>query len=388
VQLPLPITFVVAAASLILVFAVAGAPIPLYNLYVAQDGITHGDLGLIAVGYFVAAAASLLLLGRLSNHLGRKRVAITALACAAMSCVILAVARGVPALMSARILQGLGAGLASTALGAYVVDSAPTRPRWLAALVTGSAPMVGVPLGALASGALADYGPAPRTLVYEILVMILAASVVLMTISPETRVRSAGAMRSLRPRLNVPAGSRRILVACAAAFVATWSIGGFYQAFGPSVVAEDLGASSALVAAAVFSSIMVLNPLGGPIAGRLAPATAMRAGMFLFLLALGGIVASLHAGVVVPFIAASLVVGIAQGMASTGGIQALLSGLPADDRAGLLSMIYLISYCGAAIPAMVAGKLAATWTLFHIALAYVALGFVAALVTMFTAKKS
>jgi MFS family permease len=379
--------FVVAAASLVLVFAVAGAPIPLYNLYVAQDGVTHGDLGLISVGYFVAAAASLVLLGRLSNHLGRKRVAIAALACVAMSCVILAAARGVPALMSARILQGLAAGLASTALGAYVVDSAPARPRWLAALVTGSAPMVGVPLGAVASGALADYGPAPRTLVYEILVMLLAVSAVLVTISPETRARSAGAIRSLRPRLSVPRGSRRIFVACAATFVATWSIGGFYQAFGPSVVAEDLGSSSALVAAAVFSSIMVLNPVGGPLAGRLSPAKAMRAGMLLFLVALGGIVSSLHAAAVVPFIAASLVVGIAQGMASTGGIQALLSGLPADDRAGLLSTIYLISYCGAALPAMVAGKLAATWTLFHIALAYVVLGFVAALISIFMAKE-
>jgi MFS family permease len=217
--------------------------------------------------------------------------------------------------------------------------------------------------------------------------MLLAVSVVLMTLSPETRVRSTGAIRSLRPRLNVPPGSRRILVACAAAFVATWSIGGFYQAFGPSVVAEDLGASSALVAAAVFSSIMVLNPLGGPLAGRLSPATAMRGGMLLFLMALGGIVSSLHAAAVVPFIAASLFVGIAQGIASTGGIQALLSGLPADDRAGLLSTIYLISYCGAAIPAMIAGKLAATWTLFHIALAYVVLGFVAALISIFMAKE-
>jgi hypothetical protein len=42
-------------------------------------------------------------------------------------------------------------------------------------------------------------------------------------------------------------------------------------AFGPSVTAEYLGTTNPLVAAAVFASVMVLNPLGGPLAIRLRP---------------------------------------------------------------------------------------------------------------------
>jgi len=200
-----------------------------------------------------------------------------------------------------------------------------------------------------------------------------------MVSSPETMPPGRrGAIASLRPRLSAPAGKRRLLLAAGAAFVATWSLGGFYQAFGPPVAAEYLGTSSPLVAAAIFSAVMILNPLGGPRTIRKKTPRALRAGMLLFALAIAGIVASLHAGMIWSFIAASLMVGAAQGVASTAGIQALLVGASADERAGLLATIYLISYCGAAIPGVIAGELARTLTLFPIALGYAALGLVAA----------
>src|SRR3982750_1632319 len=83
---PLNAAFVVASFSLVLIFATAGTPIPLYNTYRAVNGITNGDLAFVSAGYFVAAAAALLVLGRLSNHLGRKPVALAALVTAAISC--------------------------------------------------------------------------------------------------------------------------------------------------------------------------------------------------------------------------------------------------------------------------------------------------------------
>ena len=268
-RVPLRVAFLAAACSLVFVFAAAGTPIPLYNTYRAEDGITNADLGIVSVGYFVAAATSLLVFGRLSNHLGRRPVALAALTSAAVACLLLIGMDGVLPLLVARVLQGLACGLASSGLGSYVIDSAPERPRWLPAAITGSAPMLGIPIGALACGALVRYGPAPRVLIYEIMTAVLVVCAALMAMSPETMPRRRGAMASLRPRLQVPAGSGQLLLAAGAASVATWSLGGFYQAFGPSVAAEHLGTTNPLVAAAVFASVMVLNPVGGPLSGRL-----------------------------------------------------------------------------------------------------------------------
>ena len=156
------------------VFAAAGTPIPLYNTYRAEDGINNADLGIVSVGYFVAAAASLLVFGRLSNYLGRRPVGLAALVSAALACLLLIGMRGVLPLLVARVLQGLACGLASSGLGSYVIDSAPARPRWLPAAITGSAPMLGILIGALTCGALALYGPAPRVLIYEIVTAVLA----------------------------------------------------------------------------------------------------------------------------------------------------------------------------------------------------------------------
>ena len=118
--------------------------------------------------YLATAATSLLVLGRLSDHLGRRTVAVAALlSCSAGTAVLMTVHSLAPLLLG-RVLQGIAVGLASSAIGAYVVDSAPRTPRWLAAAITTGAPMVGIPLGALLCGALVDDGPAPTVLTYTI----------------------------------------------------------------------------------------------------------------------------------------------------------------------------------------------------------------------------
>ena len=81
-------------------------------------------------------------------------------------------------------------------------------------------------------------------------------------------------------------------------------------------------------------------------------------------------------------------IGVAQGAASTGGIRALLTNAQPDQRAGLLSTIYLISYCGAALPAMIAGKLTSRFDLFQIAIGYALLGVVAAIVAIVAAREA
>ena len=387
-HLPLRVAFVVATCAFVFVFATAGAPIPLFNTYRAEDGITKGDLAMVSVAYFVAAATSLLLLGRLSNHIGRRPVAIAALALAALSCVVLIGTHGLFALLAARGLQGLACGLAPGAIGAYVVESAPARPRWLPALITGSAPMLGIPLGALGCGALVEHAPAPRVLVYVITAAVLTICTVLVGLSPETTTARGGAIASLRPRLQVPLGSARLLVTAGAAFVATWSLGGFYQAFGASLAAEYLGTTSPLVAATVFSSVMILNPVGGPVSARLSPSSALRFGMAAFVVALAGILVSLRLGAFVPLVAASLLVGCAQGVASTAGVRGLLSTVASEERAGLLATLYLVGYSGAAVPGMIAGRLAGRLDIFHIFIGYGVLGTAAAIVAMIAARNT
>jgi len=374
--------FVVAACSFVGVFAAAGTPIPLYNTYRLEDGLSNGDLAIVSVAYFVAAASSLLICGRLSNFVGRRPVALAALLSAALGCLLLAFMHSASIMALGRVLQGLACGIASSSLGAYVVDTSQGKPRWLTAAITGSAPMLGIPTGALAAGALVTWGGEPRLIVYLLLSGVLLLLAGLIALSPESVARRPGALSSLRPQMQIPRGTGRQLLAAGAAAVATWSLGGFFQAFAPSVAAQYLNAGSPLLGAAVFSSVMGLNPVGASLSARFSPVTGVRLGMGLFSLALSGILINLQAGWVLPFLGCSLLVGIAQGLASTGAIRALLEQSGVDERAGVLASLYFISYSGAALPGMIAGPASARFDLFWIAAGYGGLGTVAALIAM------
>ena len=380
--------FVAAACAFVFVFAAAGTPIPLYNTYRLEDGLTNSDLALVSVAYFIAAATSLLIGGRLSNFVGRRPVALAALMSAALGCLILSTLHSVTPMLIGRVLQGLACGITSSSLGAYVVDTGEGKPRWLTAAITGSAPMLGIPVGALTSGVLVEWGPEPRLLAYGLIALILLGLAVIIALSPETVARRPGSLASLRPHMQIPRGSGQLVVAAGAAAVATWSLGGFYQAFGPSVTSEHLGTTSPLVTAAIFSSVMGLNPLGGPLSARFSPVVSVRLGMGLFIVAVTSIMFNLWAGWILPFIGSSLVIGIAQGLASTGAIRALLDSAGIEERTGLLASLYFISYSGSAIPGMVASSLAGHFDLFMIALGYTLLGIIAALVAMATIKDS
>ncbi|WP_073664196.1 MFS transporter [Pseudomonas aeruginosa] len=372
--------FAGATLSLAALFATSATPIPLYETYRKTNGLSYSDLSLTAVAYFAGTVSVLLLLGRLSNHVGRRPVTLAALGLAAAACLLLLHVSSATPLILARLLLGLASGLASSAAAAYAMDSAPRLRPWLGAAVASNAPLLGLTAGALGSGVLVEYAPMPRTLPYLVALALLAVSAILVALGRETAPRVPGVLASLRPRLTLPASEHKQFAIAACTFVATWALGGFYQAFGPSIAAEQLGSSHAIVAALVVASLMAPSALGSAWAGRFPAITVQRFGMLTFFLAVLGILASLRFGAVLPFIVASAFAGMALGATLTGGIRSLVSNAPVGERAGLLALIYATSYCGAAVPSFIAGQLARVLNLFQIAIGYALLAGVACVI--------
>lgn len=363
-------TFVGAGLSLVTVYAASATPIPLYGVYRAVDGLSYSDLSLSSVVYFLGAVTALLVFGRLSNHLGRRPMAVLTLALTALACGVLSQVYAAAPLIVGRLLQGMACGLASTALAAWLVDVAPPSPAWLAPTVVSCGPMLGLTIGGLGSGALIEYGPMPRMLPYLVMLGLLLACALLVLKGRETVARQAGALASMRPRFGLPPKARKAFPVAACVFVSTWALGGFYQAFGPAMAREQLHSSSALAAALVFASLMAPSVLGASLAGRFKPQAAQRVGMVLFTLALGGILMSLAEGQLSLFLATSAVAGAAQGATLSGSIQTVVADTALHERASVLSVIYATSYSGAAIPTLIAGQVSSHLTLLQVACAY------------------
>ena len=377
----LRLTFISAVVSLVAAFAAVGSTIPLFNIYRAEDGFTNAGISMTVVAYSTATLTTLLVLGRLSNHLGRRSTSIASLVLLLLGCVLLLNVHDIGVLITGRLLMGLGAGLASSSLTAYIVDAAPARPAWLASVASSQTVMLGLAVGAIASGALVQFGPWPRDLVFLVVIGLLLLSVGLIAVSPETVTRMPGAWRSLRPRVHVPARVRHLLPVAAAVFLATWAAGAFYQAFVPALVEDQLHTSSPLVVGLVFAAYMGPSVLGAPLGGRFTTTAAQRLGMIAFLAGMIGIITAIATGTLALFIAATIVAGAAQGIAISAATRGLLHGSTPADRASIFSVIYLLCYSSATIPALLAGQLSHALSLPQIALGYGALALIATLFT-------
>src|SRR6516225_1724789 len=114
-----PAVFVLASL-IVALLASSAAPTPLYAIYQAQWHFTPITTTVVFGVYAMAVLAGLLTLGKLSDHVGRRPVLLTAIAVHAGSLVIFATATGVPALLSARVVQGLSTGAALGAIGAAI----------------------------------------------------------------------------------------------------------------------------------------------------------------------------------------------------------------------------------------------------------------------------
>ena len=250
--------FYAVAGVVVLFLAASSVPSPLYVVYQQLWGFSEAVLTLVFAVYVVFLLASLLVVGGLSDHVGRRPVLAAALVVQTAAVVIFYLASGVTMLLVARAVQGAATGAAITAMAATLVDLDPRR----AGLANATTPLIGLALGALGCGLLVEYLPEPTRLVWAMLLTGLGVVAIVLTQLPETAPRRVGALASLRPRVRVPAGLHADVLMIAPTLAASWALGGLYLSLGPSVAAELLGLHSHLLGGAVVGHATACRPAG------------------------------------------------------------------------------------------------------------------------------
>jgi MFS transporter, DHA2 family, multidrug resistance protein len=138
--------------ALILVAAVANLNLAVANVALPdigkEFGATQTALNLVAVGYSLGLAASVLYLGALGDRYGRKLMLVLGMVLSVPACLLAAWAPSVEVLVLARILGGLSAGMAY-----------PTTLALITALWSGRARTRSIALWSGIGGAIAALGP-------------------------------------------------------------------------------------------------------------------------------------------------------------------------------------------------------------------------------------
>lgn len=385
-RLSRPAAFSAITAIFVLFAAAASAPSPLYVVYQQEWGFSATTLTVVFAVYVLALILSLIVLGALSDHVGRRPVLAAAIALEAVALALFIAADDVPVLLLARIAQGIATGAALTTLGATLVDLNPPHSPGRAGVVNGVAPISGLALGALGCGALVQFAPAPTRLVYALLLGGMGVAALVVAAMPETSARRPGGLASLAPRLGVPARLRADVLALLPILVASWALGGLYLSLGPSVAASLFGLSSHLIGGLVVTLLcgtgaVTAFALRGWPARRVLTVSAvlLAAGTAL---TLGGV----QANSVIVAAAGTAVAGIGFGGSALASFGTLARLAAPAERGELFAVAYVIAYLAFSLPAVLAGLATTSYGLHATAIVY-SLAVAALSVTALTAQR-
>jgi MFS family permease len=352
------IAFGLLTSILVSLLASSSAPTPLYATYQARWGFSAVTITVIFGVYAVAVLASLLFFGSLSDHVGRRPMLLGALVVQAGVMVLFATASGLPVLLAARVLQGLATGAAVGAIGAGLVDLHPARGP----VANAAGAMAGTASGALGSALFVQLLPAPTELIYFILMgvfLIQAAAVVLIA---ETSPRVSGARRALRPTLGLPRRVRGALAIAAPSLVAVWALAGFYGSLGPSLAGLVGHSHSTILGGASLFVLAGSGSLTVLAFHRVDPRTFALAGAGLVIVGVLTVLWSVSGHSVAGFFVGTALAGAGFGGGFQGGLRTIVSLAGPAERAGVISVAYVICYLAMGLPAILAGVLVVNGT--------------------------
>ena len=339
------------ASLIVTLLAASAAPTPLYAIYQARWGFTPITTTIVFGVYAVAVLASLLTLGKLSDHIGRRPVLLAAITVQTAALLVFTTASGVPELLIARIVQGLATGAALGAIGAGLLDLDRERGTFANSV----APGVGTGSGVLLSALAVRYLPAPTHLIYLALVgvfVLQAAGIVLMR---ETVSRTAGALASLRPEIRLPRTLRGPVMVATPVLFAVWAQGGLYAALGPALV-DSLTGSLDVVLGGLSLFVLTLTAVISIVVLRTTAArTVMLTGILTLIIGAALTMLALTIKSTPVFFLGTAISGVGFGSGFQGGIRTVVPLAAAHERAGVLSLVYIVSYLGLGLPAVVAG---------------------------------
>ncbi|MER8417240.1 MFS transporter [Mesorhizobium sp. M1428] len=346
------------AAMIAALFAGSTALTPLYIIYKQVFGFSQITLTLVYAVYVIGNLAALLMLGRVSDVIGRRPMALAGMAVAVVSAVVFLFAENVAWLDVARILSGLGIGVGAGTGTAWLAELLPTDDKSQAATIATSTNFLGLGLGALGAGLLAEYAPWPLRLTFVAYLAMLATVTLLVWRTRETVSRPGRlADVSMRPRLSVPDDIRASFVAPAVTGFGAMALVGFYAALAPSILAQQLQVTNHAEAGALFFELAIVTAATIVATARLSSRAAMFAALALMIPTVALIVAAQVFASMAIMIAGTALCGVAAALGYRGGLQVVNEIAPADRRAEVVSAFFICCFCGNALPVIGIGVL-------------------------------
>ena len=318
---------------------------PLLPLYAERFELGAGMLTLLFAAYSGTVVPTMLVMGSLSDRIGRKRVMLPAMAIITGASLVFAMSDSVPLLFLGRVLQGLAIGSFLGVGTAFVVDHARAERRAWAAMIAGLGFRLGFGLGPGLAGVVAEYASDPTHRPFEGHVILMALAILAVLLAPETITRRRP------PRLEVRVGVPRGQMRGFATFIGP---AGFLMSFldatllsvVPLYIFQTLEYRNVAVVGLVGFLILGMGGFTPFIFGRIEPRRGVMVGIACSSLASLLVVAAAGIGTVALVVVAAAVIGFTNGVILQSGTAICGIAVPLHDRGKLISAFYMCCYAG------------------------------------------
>ena len=244
-----------------------------------------------------------------------------------------------------------GTGAALGAIGAAMLD----MDRELGTFANAVTPGMGSASGAIVSALAVRFLPDPTHLIYLALIGVLALQATAIVAMRETVSRAPGALASLRPEITLPRALRAPVLTAVPVLFAVWALAGLYGALGPALVHALTGSGNVVLGSLSLFVLAASAVVATIVLRRAAARTVMLVGILALITGVAVTVAAVTLGSAAVFFAGSAIAGAGFGSGFQGGIRLVVPLAAAHERAGLVSLLYVVSYLGLGVPAVLAG---------------------------------
>jgi hypothetical protein len=200
-----------------------------------------------------------------------------------------------------------------------------------------------------------------------VLLVLFSAQAIGVFLIAETSARKPGALAALRPTIAIPPRVRGTLAIAAPSLVAVWALAGFYLSLGPSLAGLIAGSHSTILGGAAVFVLAGSGALTVLVFHKVDPRTFSIAGSTLVMAGVALVLIAADTRSIVMFFIGTAVSGAGFGAGFQGSLRTIVPLAAPTERAGVISVAYIVCYLAMGLPAILAGVLVVNSTVLHTA---------------------
>jgi hypothetical protein len=168
----------------------------------------------------------------------------------------------------------------------------------------------------------------------------------------------------------VPRPARGTFAAAVPCIVSGWALGGLYLSLGPSLAAQATNSPNLLWGGLVIFLICGTGAAAALALRGISSRATMLTGCLFLLAGMAATCGAIATTTAAAFLAGTAVAGVGFGLAFLGSFRMITALAGPDERAGLVTAVYIVGYLAFSVPALIAGVATTSFGLHSTALVY------------------